>query len=467
MQPLRKNIALIGMALAVLTLACLAYSLPDYFASQTYMGGLLLVEVLIAVVWMYRRVFFPALVLSFLWAGISLPGGGGIFSVVRWLFLGTGAAIGLLIVLRERSLHFAPIHLIALVSIGASFVSITVSRYPQFTLLKVLSVLLLFVYAMTGARIAVVGRQDRFGNGLLKGFEIFVGAIALLHAFGIRAMGNPNSLGAAMCLAAPILLWGMLLGGNPIVRGRRLILYLACMFLLFVSQARAGILAALISCILMCWALRKYKLVGQGVIVFVIVVATIGILRPKVVPSYVNSVVFKQSSGELLASRLSPWQAAIDRISANPWFGTGFGTTDAEGAEVGTRNVASSATMTAENGSSYLSILAGVGVLGSLPWLLLLSVVMHKIVKTVLWMRRYGSAFHPAVPIAMLLVAGSVHAAFEDWMFAPGYYLCVFFWCMTFILVDMVSGDSSSRQAAPSSQEFYLQSFASPQAPHS
>jgi hypothetical protein len=30
-----------------------------------------------------------------------------------------------------------------------------------------------------------------------------------------------------------------------------------------------------------------------------------------------------------------------------------------------------------------------------------------------------------------------LHAIFEDWMFAPGYYLCVFFWCMAFVLVDL------------------------------
>jgi hypothetical protein len=26
---------------------------------------------------------------------------------------------------------------------------------------------------------------------------------------------------------------------------------------------------------------------------------------------------------------------------------------------------------------------------------------------------------------------------FEDWLFAPGYYLCVFFWSLAFVLVDV------------------------------
>jgi len=36
------------------------------------------------------------------------------------------------------------------------------------------------------------------------------------------------------------------------------------------------------------------------------------------------------------------------------------------------------------------------------------------------------------------LAAGLVHAAFEDWLFAAGYYLCVFFWTLAFIMVDVL-----------------------------
>ena len=42
----------------------------------------------------------------------------------------------------------------------------------------------------------------------------------------------------------------------------------------------------------------------------------------------------------------------------------------------------------------------------------------------------------------MVMVAGLLHAGFEDWLFAPGYYLCVFFWSMAFVFVD-------SRQCRP------------------
>jgi len=34
------------------------------------------------------------------------------------------------------------------------------------------------------------------------------------------------------------------------------------------------------------------------------------------------------------------------------------------------------------------------------------------------------------------LLAGMLHACLEDWLFAPGYHLCVFYWSLAFIFVD-------------------------------
>jgi hypothetical protein len=55
-------------------------------------------------------------------------------------------------------------------------------------------------------------------------------------------------------------------------------------------------------------------------------------------------------------------------------------------------------------------------------------------------MRRTGSPYHYAVPFAMVTVAGLIHASFEDWLFAPGSYVCVFFWVSAFLLIDLASG---------------------------
>jgi hypothetical protein len=54
-------------------------------------------------------------------------------------------------------------------------------------------------------------------------------------------------------------------------------------------------------------------------------------------------------------------------------------------------------------------------------------------------MGRTGRLSHVGVPLAMILVSGFVHALFEDWLFAVGYYLCVFFWSVGFIFLDVSS----------------------------
>jgi hypothetical protein len=47
-----------------------------------------------------------------------------------------------------------------------------------------------------------------------------------------------------------------------------------------------------------------------------------------------------------------------------------------------------------------------------------------------------------------------VHAAFEDWLFAVGYYLCVFFWSLAFIMVDVLPPPSAAAVAQTATGEW-------------
>jgi O-Antigen ligase len=438
-----KAVLLAGGLLVVPMLVYLAYSRPGYFTSQTFLSGLIVLELLLAALWMYRRIFFTLIVLTFLFAGVDLPLG-GVWTAARWFFLLAGALVGSFIMLKEHRGRFSLFHVLALFAILSALVSAAVSRYPGFAVLKAVSLLLLFVYAGTGARLAVTGREGRFFGGLLTGCEVFVAAMAALYLLGIEAMGNPNSLGAVMAVVAPVLLWGTLIDQHPMVHHRRLLLYGICMYLLLHSRSRAGLVAAFVSCGILCLALRKYKLFGQGVVLVLIMVTSAAIFYPDVFSakaSYLtNSFVYKDRDRELglFASRKTPWQGAMENIDKHRWFGSGFGTTDSgQDASAHLGNFTSSADATSENGSSYLTITLWVGILGVLPFLLVLLVLLGKIVRTVLWMLNTGSPFHPAVPLAMVVLAGLIHAGFEDWLFAPGYYVCVFFWSLAFVLVDL------------------------------
>jgi O-antigen ligase len=439
-----KGIIVAAIALIVPLVVYFAYTSPGYFTSQTYLGGLLLLELLIAAISMYRRVYFPLVIVAFLLAGVDLPIS-SVFTAGRWAVLAVGAAVGSAIMLKDRRHPFNLFHVLGLLAVLGALASAGASRYSSVSFLKVLSLLLLFLYGATGARLAVTDRENRFFSGLLIGCEILVAVIAALYLSGIEVLGNPNSLGAVMgVVAAPVLLWGMLLDQDRFSRRRRSLLFALSMYLTYSSHARAGLLAVFVSCAVMCLALRRFRLLAQGIGIIAVLTATSAIVQPeafsRTLDSITSTVVYKGKPGEgLLSSRESPWQDTLDAIHDHFWFGTGFGTSDKGGdstVEVG--RFSTTAATSAEHGSSYLAIIAWVGVLGIIPFFLLLGTLVSKIGQTIFWMVKTGNPSHPAVPLAMVLLAGLVHGAFEDWMFAPGYYLCVFFWSIAFIFVDQV-----------------------------
>jgi hypothetical protein len=450
-----KGLLVAAVVPVVLSVALVAYWRPGYFTSEIYLAGLIGVELTALALWKFRQVFFGLLMYVFLAAGSGLPGN-SFTTKARWAFLGIGALVGVLITLKERHFRLGLFHMVSFSCALAALASAAVSRYPDVALLKALSLFLLFLYAASGARIAVEGREAHFLKGLVVGCEILVGVITAFYAAGIQVMGNPNSLGAVMgVVAVPVLLWGMLVAKETSIRRRRMALLALSIYLVYYSHARAGILAAAVSCAFLCLGLREYKMLIKGFGLVAIMVTAAAILQPEKVSNsvsiFTSDVVYKGHGEGVFDSRQSPWNEAMGTINSHFWFGTGFGTKDlALWGTVSTANFTSNS-VAVEYGSSYLAIVAWVGVIGTLPFALLIAMVLGSVVGTFRWLRATRSAHHPAVPLALVVVAGLVHAGFEDWMFAVGYYLCVFFWSMAFVLVDI----------APAAPRVSLSSFTS------
>ena len=417
---------------------------PGYLSSAQYLGGLIFLEIMAAAIWNYRRSFFVLLMAVFLWAGVALPLR-ETWASGRWFVLLAGALVGFVIYMRDRGHHFGAFHLVAFSCVLAALVSALVTAYPEQAVLKALSLLLLFLYAASGARLAVMGREAQFFNGLLLGCEtlIYLSAISYF-IFRFEIFGNPNSLGAVMgVVTMPVLLWGVIISEAGTQR-RRTFALLVSLLLLLSSYARAGIAGGAMGCFLLCVALRQYRLLIKGVglaLLSAVLVISLAPNRETQTDSLTLRFVYKgHRDAGVLDSRLSVWQRTSASIQEHPWFGTGFGTSDTRLTESNDHSLGyrSAAVATREHGNSYLAITEWVGLLGVLPFLALVILVSFYVIRAVGWMRRTGNAHAPAVPIAAILAAGLVHAAFEDWLFAVGYYLCVFFWSMAFVLVDVV-----------------------------
>jgi O-antigen ligase len=417
---------------------------PAYFSNSDGLAALLCIEVLVAAIWNYRARFFPLLLATFLWAGLALP-----LSVAwttgRWIVLAVGALAGLIVYARDQRYSFGTFHLLAFFCVVSAMVSAAVSAYPSLAFLKGASLLLLFLYGSTGARLAVIDRTSVFFSSLLMGCELLVYVSAILY-FIVRSeiFGNPNSMGAVMGVAAvPLLLWGILVSEGPITRWRRTFALALASALLFSSYARAGIAAAAISCILICVSLRRYGLLLAGTGIALLLAGLVAVTVPlhqQPSDSLTSVFVYKgHREGGLLASRRSIWDDTVSAIKGHPWLGSGFGTSPTSSDVVlQPGSVESLREATREHGNSYLAITEWVGVLGDLPFFILVILIVANVVRVLLRTRRTGNVFSPALPLAVVLAAGLVHAAFEDWLFAVGYYLCIFFWSLAFIMVDLL-----------------------------
>ncbi len=434
-----------GIALGVLlALYCIFHYFP-YFADGTFLGGILLLEVIVVCLWKYEERFYLLMLVAFTWAGMNLPLESA-WMIARWAVLFAGALVGFIVWSKTPRAPFGSYHLLAFFCVCAAFISATVSPLTRTASLKALSLLLLFLYCASGGRLAVLGREDRFFRGLLLGCEITTYFTVFCY-FGLGAAiwGNPNSLGVAMSVGVfPILFWGWLISDAPMLKFRRLVSLLLCSYLIMFSGERAGMVAAVAATVTFCLCLRQYKLLVKVTGLALLLIAVAGVFAPDTLSrrlgGLMDEVLYKGHKKEgVLGSRRTPWEESITSIKAHPVFGTGYGTSptgEDYGVYVGA--FVSSEQSSREHGNSYMTIAEWVGLLGVLPFVGLLAATVANVWKTCAWMNRTLDPRHYSIPLGMVILAGLVHACFEDWLFAAGYYACVYFWIFAFLLADIV-----------------------------
>jgi O-antigen ligase len=241
-----------------------------------------------------------------------------------------------------------------------------------------------------------------------------------------------------------VLFWSVLTTEDGTERRRRLVALAICGGLLYASVCRSAIVAVFVMVATVTMALRRPGLVVKTAFVLALFVEVMAVANPARVTEWADSLagrfVYKNTGTHngVLGSRQSPWDDTIAAVKQHPMFGTGFGTSDM-GTEQSSSRESDISTVygtNREHGSSYLAMAEYMGLLGILPFLLLVALVVRNIFRMFAWMRRTGTASHWGVPFALITLAGLIHAGFEDWLFAPGSYLCVFFWISAFLLVD-------------------------------
>jgi O-antigen ligase len=418
------------------------------FANVTVLGAILALQVSLVALGHFQKAFFPLLMGTFLWAGSALPLYGTATSL-RWLFLAVGALGGFVMWIQSpRTRHFGAFHLIASFCVVSAVVTAVVSEVPKTSLLKVASLFLLFLYGSSGARLAVVGREKKFVDGLVLASEVFVYFSSVCYfVLSSNVFGNPNALGAVIGVAAfPILLWAASVAETRGLRQRRFFALVLCGGLLYVSNSRASILGAAVVILVFTVAVRQQRLLLQCAFLSVFFLTVMAVVNPshvdELVSSFTGRIIYKEQGTVhgVFGSRLSPWNETYTVVKRHPWFGSGFGTSELGDRRPGAESSSIYTTegTNREHGNSYLALAEYLGMLGAVPFVILLLMLFRAVLRVFRWMRKTANPYHYCIPFALVVMAGLVHAFFEDWLFAVGSYLCVFFWVSAFVLLDLL-----------------------------
>jgi O-Antigen ligase len=446
-------------AVALLSLFVLAERMPGLFADTDLLGGILALQVACIGLSHFEEIFFPLMMVTFLIAGSFLPFSGPATSL-RWLFLTVGALGGFVIwIKRPGARHFGPFHLMALFCVTSALVSAAVSEVPKTALLKAASLFLLFLYASAGARLTIAERGEQFIAGLVSACEALVYFSAVCY-FVLRfsVFGNPNALGAIIgIIAVPVLLWGASIAETRGLRQRRLFALILCGGLLYLSDARASILGAAVVFLLFSVALRNQRLLFRCAFIGAFFFSVMAVVSPSHLEDAVSSaagrIIYKERDATtgIFGSRYFPWLETLSVVKRHPWLGSGFGTSEMGGRRpaFAPSSVYTTEGTNREHGSSYLALAEYLGVLGAIPFVILLLMLIRALVRVFLYARATANFYQPSVPFALVVVAGLVHACFEDWLFAVGSYLCVFFWVSAFLLIDVVPETAPKIPATP------------------
>jgi len=443
-----RRLLLLALApVALILLFAFVERRPSLFADVGLLGGILVLQVAFLALRNFEELFLPLLVGTFFWAGLLLPYSAVAMSL-RWVFLGLGALAGFIVWIRSpRAQYFGAFHLVALFCVTFALISAAVSEAPNTALLKASSLFLLFLYGSAGARLALAGREKQFMTRLIGASEVLIYFSALCYfVLDIGVFGNPNSLGAIVAIVAlPLLLWGASIAETRVVRHRRIAALLLCGGLLCFSSSRASILSAAVVVFAFSVALRRHRMLLRCAFVAILFLTLMAVVNPshadEMFSSAVEKVLYKEprAANSIFESRISPWAGTLSAVRHHPWFGSGFGTSEMGElrADSPSSSIYTIEGTNREHGSSYLALAEYLGVLGSAPFLLLLLILLLTVYRVCRSMRRTASAYHYSIPLALIVIAGLVHAGFEDWLFAVGSYLCVFFWVAAFMLVDV------------------------------
>ena len=399
--------------------------------------------------WLFRTrpIALPAvaLVVWFLYAMRFLPSlRPGIWGHARWVLLVVLAIQGLQEIWKLGGDTPLPSPLLGffLFSI-ATFASVAYSILPLFSFYKALAFLLGLIGLTLGVGLRHRGRPGSWLRLLASLNLVIVGlSIVSLATFGSFSTGffqgpfyNPNSLGSALALTFPALLWlrEQHLSDAPLIL-RSKVLTVAVFLniaLVFFSRSRASLLA-------MALVLVLYAILRKSRFAWIIVYGMFVLLlaAPSSASQIGREAAFKGRDAQLaFTTRTEEFGETLQAAQSNPIGGFGFGTSAGDTEWDGS---ISAADVGREKTNAYLGVVEEVGLVGGVP------LFLGFVATLVLGFRaarreRLADDGSPAA-LVILVTAGALHVNFEAWLTSAGTYETFIFWATVGVLLMNVGG---------------------------
>ena len=166
------------------------------------------------------------------------------------------------------------------------------------------------------------------------------------------------------------------------------------------------------------WILKRNSLSKLFKTFFTTVILAL-VFSPAYSP-YLTPVIQKQAEnekkGNTFSSRASRWDHRWEEFTDNPLFGVGFAAIDPKHTDE-----YDTVTGVIETGSSWLSAVSMIGLLGIIP-------MFYMIYKTTKGLYRKSCDDSSSALILSILIVYYIHMVVEGYLFAGGNFLCFLFW---------------------------------------
>ncbi len=397
---------------------------------------------------------------------LALPEWGQVLNFIyqfRWVLLVLAVFVCWAEVFFQR-LHYSPppkplIFFMGFIVLAAS--SVFYSTHFILSLLKVFSVLLLwlliYLWGVFNRRDLNIGVQS-FYNQLFFLFLMIISSFLVYLGIGgddnfyfgrqffKSYFGNPNSVGALIGIfIIPVFASKVLMAKDSGKKSIALLCFVFAIFFLFWSFSRAGILAGLISGIVLVLFLLPRRIFVFYLLLFILFLGFERQIKHQYFEYFYSQWVQKGRATEtdIFSSRRTIWENAFDVAKERLWSGYGFGANEdiSQSAEIGYHSFE----LRRRTENSYLTVFEQLGIPGLIVLLLIMISLCNPI--PILFLKKIVSRDRYIIIVMLysIIIGGFVNAIFEDWLFSVGSFICVLFWIIAGMF-SWITSDLKNRE---------------------